>query len=98
VGLGALWSVLATALGVLTRSTAIAIATVLLWRFVGEGLLPVVLSSDSRSISRWTPTGAGNALVGGAGLAAPTAALVVFAFVAVVCAVAAARFMRNDPA
>lgn len=98
VALGALWSVLATALGVLSRSTAIAIATVLLWRFVGEGLLPVVLSRHGNSISQWTPTGAGRVLVGGAGLPATTAAFVVIAFVGMMCALAAVVFMRNDPA
>jgi ABC-2 type transport system permease protein len=98
VALGALWSVLATALGILARSTAIAIAAVLLWRFVGEGLLPVLFSPHGDTISHWTPTGAGRALVGGAGLPAATAALVVVAFVGMLCALATASFMRNDPA
>ncbi|UQX86865.1 ABC transporter permease [Jatrophihabitans telluris] len=97
VALGALWSVLATALGILTRNTAVAITAVLLWRFVGEGLLPVVLSPHGDAVARWTPTGAGRALVGETGLPAGTAALVVGAFVAAACTAAALHFTRHDP-
>jgi ABC-2 type transport system permease protein len=97
VGLGAVWSVLATALGILTRSTAIAVAAVLLWRFVGEGLLPVLASPHGDSVSRWTPTGAGRALMGGPGLSVATAALVVVAFVGLICSLATVLFTRKDP-
>lgn len=100
VGLGAMWSVLAAALGVLTRSTAIAITALLLWRFVGEGLLPVLLSGYGRgdSVSRWTPTGAASALVGGSGLPAWAAGLVFAAYAGVMCVAAAVLFTRRDPA
>ncbi|MDT7578665.1 MAG: type transport system permease protein, partial [Pseudonocardiales bacterium] len=100
IGLGALWSVLATALGVLTRSTAIALTALLLWRFVGEGLLPVVLSGYGVGdrISRWTPTGAGSALLGGSGLPAWGAALVLFGYAGVTCSAAVLVFILRDPA
>jgi ABC-2 type transport system permease protein len=62
VAVGAVFAVLATGLGVLTRSTAIAVAAVLLWRFVGEGILPALLHHDG--LTRWTPNGAAGALVG----------------------------------
>jgi ABC-2 type transport system permease protein len=97
IALGAVWSVLATALGIMTRSTALAVTAVLLWRFVGEGLLPVVLSPHGEAISRWTPTGAGRALVGAPGLPAALAALVVAAFVGLMCTVAGLHFTRHDP-
>jgi ABC-2 type transport system permease protein len=97
IALGAGWSVLATALGILTRSTALALAAVLLWRFVGEGLVPVVLSPHGAAISRWTPTGAGRVLVGAPGLPAVMAALVVAAFVSAMCTLAAVLFTRHDP-
>jgi ABC-2 type transport system permease protein len=59
VAVGAVFAVLATGLGVLTRSTAIAVGAVLLWRFVGEGILPALLHHDS--LTRWTPNGAAGA-------------------------------------
>jgi ABC-2 type transport system permease protein len=99
VGLGAMWSVLAAALGVLTRSTAIAITALLLWRFVGEGLLPVLLSGYGLgdTVSRWTPTGTASALVGASGPPAWAAALVFAAYAGVMCAAAAVLFIRRDP-
>jgi ABC-2 type transport system permease protein len=100
IGLGALWSVFAAALGVLTRSIAIAVTALLLWRFVGEGLLPVVLSGYGvgDSVSRWTPTGAATALVRGGGLPVWEAALAFTAYTGVMCAAAVLLFTRRDPA
>ena len=66
IALGALLAVLATGLGILTRSTAIAITALLLWRFVGEGLLPQMTGHPE--IGRFTPLGATNALDGLPGL------------------------------
>lgn len=94
-----LWAVVATGLGVLTRSTATAIATVLLWRFVGEGLLPVVTRSPG--LERWTPSGAAIALVGlgGAHVLAPApAGLLLLAYATAVCGAAALVLVRTDPA
>ena len=97
VAVGALFAVLATGLGVLTRSTAAAIAAVLLWRFVGEGILPAVLHHDG--LTRWTPNGAAGALVGlGAQPLAPAAAgLLLAGYTGAISAVAAALFLRRDP-
>jgi ABC-type transport system involved in multi-copper enzyme maturation permease subunit len=97
VAVGALFAVLATGLGVLTRSTAAAIAAVLLWRFVGEGILPAVLHHDG--LTRWTPNGTAGALVGlGAHPLAPAAAALVLAgYTAAISAIATALFLRRDP-
>jgi ABC-2 type transport system permease protein len=97
VAVGALFAVLATGLGVLTRGTAAAIAAVLLWRFVGEGILPAVLHHDG--LTRWTPNGAAGALVGlGAHPLAPAAAgLLLTGYTAAISAIAAALFLRRDP-
>jgi ABC-2 type transport system permease protein len=98
VVLGLLWSVLAAGLGVLTRSTAIAITTLLLWRFVGEGLLPVIIGHPA-VVGRWTPSGAANALVGLGGthlLPAWSATALFTAYAVAVCASAAAVFTHRD--
>jgi len=97
VAVGAVFAVLATGLGVLTRSIAAAIAAVLLWRFVGEGILPALLRQDD--LTRWTPNGAAGALVGlGAHPLAPWAAgLLLAGYAAAVCGVAAVSFLRRDP-
>jgi len=97
VAVGALFAVLATGLGVLTRGTAAAIAAVLLWRFVGEGILPALFHNDG--LTRWTPNGAAGALVGlGAHPFAPAAAgLLLTGYIAAIAAVAAALFLRRDP-
>jgi ABC-2 type transport system permease protein len=99
VALGALWGVFAAGLGVLTRSTAVALTAVLLWRFVGEGLLPVLLRRPE--LSRWTPTGAGAALVGMGGstvLPLAAAVLVLLGWTALVGGLAGWLFVRSDPA
>ena len=97
VAVGALFAVLATGLGVLTRSTAAAIAAVLLWRFVGEGILPAVLHHDG--LTRWTPNGTAGALAGlGAHPLTPAAAgLLLAGYTAAISAIAAALFLRRDP-
>jgi ABC-2 type transport system permease protein len=97
VAAGALFAVFATGLGMLTRSTAAAIGAVLLWRFVGEGILPAVLHHDG--LTRWTPNGAAGALAGlGAHPLAPSAAaLLLSGYAAAVCGVAAILFLRRDP-
>jgi ABC-2 type transport system permease protein len=93
VVLGALWSVLATGLGILTRSIAVAVGVVLLWRFVGEGVLPVVTGVEG--ISRWLPMGLAQSIVEGT---APIGAGVVLAgYVVAICGLAALVFLRRDP-
>ena len=94
---GALFAVLASALGMLTGGTALALTVLLLWYFVGEGVLPVVLRQPG--ISDWTPTGAATTLVDPASQQVTTvlasgAALVGYA--AVFSAVAAWTFVHRD--
>ena len=74
-----------------------AIAAVLLWRFVGEGILPAVLRHDG--LTRWTPNGAAGALVGlGAHPLAPGAGgLLLAGYTGAISAVATALFLRRDP-
>jgi ABC-2 type transport system permease protein len=98
IGLGGLWAVVATALGVLTRSTAMSLVVLLLWRFVGEGIVPIMLRDPGAYA--WTPSGAADALVGlGSDLlpVAGAAALLVL-YVGTLCAAAASLFVRRDPA
>lgn len=97
VAVGAVFAVLATGLGVITRSTAIAVGAVLLWRFVGEGILPALLHHDG--LTRWTPNGTAAALIGiGDHPLAPwAAALLLSGYTAAICGLAAVLFLRLDP-
>lgn len=98
VSVGALFGMLSSALGMLTRSTALALTTLLLWRFVAEGILPVVLRRPG--ISDWTPSGAANTLAGPVDRAVVAAGggLLLVGYVAAVAAAAAWTFCRRDPA
>jgi hypothetical protein len=92
---GAVWGVVACGLGALTRSTAAALVALLLWRFVGEALLPIVTRSPG--ISRWTPSGAADAVLGrGDGIVQGSGILL--AWSAAVVLAAAVLFIRRDPA
>lgn len=97
VALGAMWAVIAVAIGLLTRSVAVGLVAVLLWRFVGEGIVPVVTRRPE--LSRWTPSGAGDAVLGLGGdrLPVTVALLVVLGYVAVVVGAAVAVFLARDP-
>ena len=97
VVLGGLWAVLASALGLLARSTAVALTAVLLWKFVLEGIVPVV--SRTPELSDWLPSGAAAAVIGadGAGLSALVGAVVVAGYAAVLTLLAGASFVRRDP-
>jgi ABC-2 type transport system permease protein len=76
--LGALWAVLAAGLGMLVRNSTVALITVLLWKFVLEGVLPIVTRSGQ--LSRWLPSGASDAvLFGRPGLLEPWAGGLLFA-------------------
>jgi ABC-2 type transport system permease protein len=98
VAVGVVFAVLATGLGVITRSTAAAVGAVLLWRFVGEGILPALLHHDG--MTRWTPNGTAGALIGiGDHPLAPwAAALMLSGYTIAVTAVAAGLFLGRDPA
>jgi ABC-2 type transport system permease protein len=95
---GALFGMLASALGMLTRGTALALTALLLWYFVGEGVLPVVLREPG--ISRWTPTGLATTLIDPASqqvitVLANGAALL--GYTAALSAAAAWTFLQRDP-
>ena len=97
VALGGLWGVVACALGLLTRSTALALTTVLIWKFVLEGIVPVVFRNPG--IGDWLPSGAAQAAIG-AGRADGSAVegvVVIVGYAAVLAALAALSFVRRDP-
>ena len=96
VAVGAVWSTMAVAIGVLTRSIAIAIAAVLLWRFVGEGVLPVVGGDE---IGLWMPTSLADSVIGigSSSVASWAAGLALAAYAVAVCGFAALLFLKRDP-
>jgi ABC-2 type transport system permease protein len=61
VAIGAAWAVLALGLGMLTRSTAIALVALLLWRFVLEGIVPSLMRDPG--LARWLPSRAADAVL-----------------------------------
>jgi hypothetical protein len=94
---GTLFAILASALGMLTRGTALALTALLLWYFVGEAVLPVILRQPG--ISDWTPTGVATTLIHPASeqvtaVLASGAALVGYA---AVFSAAAWMFVQRDP-
>jgi hypothetical protein len=95
---GALFAILASALGMLTRSTAVALATLLLWRFVAEGILPVVTRHPG--VADWTPSGAAKAVVHPMHerLSVAGGGVILLGYVALVTAAAAWTFRHQDPA
>jgi ABC-2 type transport system permease protein len=95
--LGGLWAVVATALGLLTRSTALALTAVLLWKFVLEGIVPVVARAPG--LSDWLPSGAASAVIGaeGSDLPALVGAVVALGYAAALAALAGVSFVRRDP-
>ncbi len=85
--IGAMWAVLALGLGMLVRNSTVALVTVLLWKFVLEGVLPSVTRSGE--VSRWLPSGAADALLyGRTGLLEPWAGGLLFVGYAAVIVVA----------
>jgi ABC-2 type transport system permease protein len=95
---GALFAMLASALGMLTRGTALALTALLLWYFVGEAVLPVVLRAPS--ISNWTPTGVATTLIDPASQQVATVlanGAALFGYAAMFSAAAAWMFLRRDP-
>ena len=95
---GALFGMLAGALGMLTRGTALALTALLLWYFVGEAVLPVV--SRQPNIGHWTPTGAATTLIDPASAPVTTvlaSGAALFGYAAVFLAAATWMFLRRDP-
>ena len=94
--IGAMWAVLAAGLGMLVRNSTVALVTVLLWKFVLEGVLPSVTRNGE--ISQWLPGGAADALLfGRTGLLEPWAGGLLFAgYAAVVVLAGAMVFTLRD--
>jgi ABC-2 type transport system permease protein len=92
--IGALWAILAVGLGLLTRSTALALVALLLWRFVIEGILPVI--TQQPHLTQWMPSRTADALLSNhPDLLQPWAAgLLLAGYVAAVTAAAAWLFNR----
>jgi ABC-2 type transport system permease protein len=86
--LAAFYGVLGASLGLLLRNTAAALGLALMWAFVIEGILPVLIQAPGTV--RWLPEAAANAVLHGASATATTlpagAALAVLAGYAVVLA------------
>jgi ABC-2 type transport system permease protein len=90
--IGALWAILAAGLGMLARNTAIALVALLLWRFVLEGLVPVVITRPD--LRPWLPSGAADALLfGRAELLPPLGGGLLFAAYAAIVTLAGARIL-----
>jgi ABC-2 type transport system permease protein len=96
VTIGAMWAVLAIGLGMLVRNSTVALVTVLLWKFVLEGVLPSVTRSGE--LSRWLPSGAADALLfGRTGLLEPWAGGMLFAgYAAVILLAGSVLFTLRD--
>ena len=86
--LAALYGVLGAGLGLLLRNTAAALGLALMWAFVIEGVLPVLIHAPG--VVRWLPEASANAVLRGASATATTlpagAALAVLAGYVVVLA------------
>ena len=86
--LAALYGVLGASLGLLLRNTAAALGLALMWAFVVEGILPVLIRAPG--IVRWLPEASANAVLHGASATATTlpaaAALAVLTGYAIVLA------------
>jgi ABC-2 type transport system permease protein len=96
VTIGAMWAVLALGLGLLVRNSTVALVTVLLWKFVLEGVLLSVIRSAE--VSRWLPSGAADALLfGRTGLLEPWAGGLLFAgYAAVIVLAGSVLFTIRD--
>jgi ABC-2 type transport system permease protein len=90
--LAALYGVLGAGLGLLLRNTAAALGLALVWAFVVEGILPVLVQAPG--MARWLPEAAANAVLHGATATTTTlpagAALLVLTGYAIVLATGAA--------
>jgi ABC-2 type transport system permease protein len=86
--LAALYGVLGASLGLLLRNTAAALGLALMWAFVIEGILPVLIHAPG--VVRWLPEASANAVLRGASATTTTlpaaAALAVLAGYVVVLA------------
>lgn len=98
VGLGALWGLLAGGLGLLVRSSTVALVGLLLWKFVVENAVPIV--TGTQGVQRWLPSEAADAvLFRGRGdvLGAGTGAALFLAYVGAVVLAGSVVLLRRDP-
>ena len=68
--LAALYGVLGASLGLLLRNTTAALGLALMWAFVIEGILPVLIRAPG--VVRWLPEASANAVLHGASATATT--------------------------
>jgi ABC-2 type transport system permease protein len=68
--LAALYGMLGASLGLLLRNTAAALGLALMWAFVIEGILPVLIHAPG--VIRWLPEATANAVLHGAPATATT--------------------------
>ncbi|MGH8969644.1 MAG: hypothetical protein ACRDV1_06805 [Actinomycetes bacterium] len=98
--IGAVWSVLAAGLGVLVRSSTVALVAVLVWKFVIENVIP--LATNTPQAQRWMPSSAADAVLydeAGTALLSPLAGGLLFVgYAAVVVMAGSLLFLRRDPA
>ena len=96
VAVGGLLGVLSSALGLLTRSSALALTALLIWKFALEGVLPVVARRPE--LAAWMPTNVANALIDPSkpGLSTGLCALLLLLYVAAAAVPAWLRFVRDD--
>ena len=97
--LAALFGVLGVGLGLLLRNTAAALGVALIWAFVIEGVLPAVAGEPG--LTRWLPSGVGDAVLNGASstaatLSAGAALVVLIGYAAVLAAAGAAVTVRRE--
>ena len=97
--LAALYGVLGVGLGLLLRNTAAALGLALMWAFVIEGVLPAVTGEPG--LTRWLPSGVGDAVLNGASstastLSAGAALAVLIGYATVLAAAGAAVTVRRE--
>jgi ABC-type transport system involved in multi-copper enzyme maturation permease subunit len=98
--IGGLWAVFAAGLGLLVRSSTVALVTVLLWTFVVENVIPMV--TNTPELRRLMPSSAAVSVIhGGASSSyvAPLVGAVLFVgYTAVILLAGSVSFLRRDPA
>jgi hypothetical protein len=98
VGLGALWALLAGGLGLLARSSTVALVGLLLWTFVVENVIPIV--TGSQEVQRWLPSETADAVLFRGRpdlLGAGTGAGIFVAYVGAVVLSGSMVLLRRDP-
>ena len=88
-------AVIGAAVGMLARGTAVAVGALLTWRFLGEGVAPVLIRRPGAAA--WLPSGASNRLIHAPDLHAALGSLgALTAYATVLAAMALTVFTRRD--